>query len=547
MRRLHEIFTERFPFDFLKNGMAEGLPGSLINLGNNKMASRTRKAKWNIASSMMAQIVSMACGLIVPQLMLRSFGSELYGATTSIAHFLAYISLIEGGIAGVARAALYKPLADGDVKAISRVYHEISRFFRRIGFVFVIYTAVLACCYRYIAGNSGLEWLFSFSLVIVISISTMGQYFFGISNSILIQSDQRHYVINILSILTVITNTLFIIALTYVGCDILMVKLVSSCIYILRPIALSLYVKGHYRILPSVECAGAKALTQKWTALGQHIAYFLHSNTDVVILTIFADLRTVAVYSVYSMIVVAVRDLTASFYNGLESVFGNMYAKKEMERLNKVFGYYETLISAVAITLYSSTAALIVPFVKLYTMGVTDVNYVTPEFAMMAVLAEMVYTLRAQYHYLSNAANRFKETRAAAYGEAVINILLSIALVFKFGIVGVAAATLAATAFRSIYYAVYISGHILHRSLSMYIRRNVLNGISFALTVMAGNGVVRLVGADSYLKWIICGLLVFLVSLGISVAANLLFYREDMQAILSRFRAGKSVVSRRCL
>ena len=214
-----------------------------------------------------------------------------------------------------------------------------------------------------------------------------------------------------------------------------------------------------------------------------------------------------------------------------------------MEGLNKVFGYYETLISVVAVTLYSATAVLIVPFVKIYTMGVTDTNYVIPEFAIMAVLAEMVYTLRTPYHYLSNAANRFKETRTAAYGEAVINILLSIALVFKFGIIGVAAATLVATAFRSVFYAVYISKHILHRRMSSYIKRNVLNGLAFAAIFMAGSRSVSLVGTENFLKWIICGLFVFVISLTISIVINMIFYREDILAILNRTMVGRAIIS----
>ena len=233
----------------------------------------------------------------------------------------------------------------------------------------------------------------------------------------------------------------------------------------------------------------------------------------------------------------------SGWYNGLEAVFGNMYAKGEMEGLNKVFGYYETLISVVAVTLYSATAVLIVPFVKIYTMGVTDTNYVIPEFAIMAVLAEMVYTLRTPYHYLSNAANRFKETRTAAYGEAVINILLSIALVFKFGIIGVAAATLVATAFRSVFYAVYISKHILHRRMSSYIKRNVLNGLAFAAIFMAGSRSVSLVGTENFLKWIICGLFVFVISLTISIVINMIFYREDILAILNRTMVGRAIIS----
>ena len=176
-------------------------------------------------------------------------------------------------------------------------------------------------------------------------------------------------------------------------------------------------------------------------------------------------------------------------------------------------------------------------------MGITDTNYVNAEFAIMAVLAEIVYTLRTPYHYLSNAANRFKETRTAAYGEAVINILFSVALVFKFGIIGVAAATLAATAFRSVFYAVYISKHILQRRIFAYIKRNIIYGLAFTAIFIAGGWTVSLVGTENYLKWTICGLLVFALSLIISLLTNMMFYRGDILAILSRTRIGKSVIS----
>lgn len=509
------------------------------------MISRTQKAKWNITSSIIAQIVCIVCGLIVPQLMIRSFGSEMYGATTSITHFLAYIALVESGVAGVARAALYKPLAEGDAEVTSEIYYEISGFFRKIGVIFVAYSLVIACCYRYIAGNSELDWFFSFVLVIVISISTIGQYLLGISNSILIQSDQRHYIVNILSILTVSVNNLFIVVLIYLGCNLIIVKLATSLIYLMRQALFAVYVKRHYKILPSAKRVKSNRLSQKWTALGQHLAYFLHSNTDVVVLTVLTDLKTVAVYSIYYMIVEGIRNLTACFYNGLESVFGNMYAKRELDKLDKVFGHYETLISIVGITLYSATAVLIVPFVKLYTIEVADANYIMPEFAILAVLAEMVYTLRTPYQYLANAANRFKQTRMAAYGEAVINIVLSLALVLKFGIVGVASATLAAIAFRSLYYAVYMSRHIIHRNILLYVKRNILNGMTFVTAVAVGVRLVRMVGTENYFKWFLCGSIVFVTALTITAAVNIIFYREDVRAILSRTLVGKTFLKNR--
>ena len=513
-----------------------------ILLQNNKaiMNSRTHKAKLNISTSLAAQVVSMICGLVVPRLMIGTFGSELYGATSSITSFLAYISLIEGGVAGVARAALYKPLANKDIQSMSNVYNEVVRFFRIIGLIFVFYTVVLAGGYKFIAKDINKDWLFTAGLVLAISVSTLVQYLFGISNAILVQADQRSYIINILSIFTALVNTIFILVLTRFGCNIVIVKLVSSIVFVIRPVILTIYVKKHYNIQSVSRKNKSVVLTQKWTALGQHIAYFLHTNTDVVVLTVFTNLKIVAVYSVYNMVISSIRSLIAATYNGLESVFGNMYAKKEIDNLNKVFGYYETFISSIAITLFSTTASMIIPFVKLYTDGITDANYIIPHFAIIALLAELVFTLRTPYHYLVNAANRFEQTKYAAYGEAAINISLSVALVFGFGIIGVALATLVSMMFRSIFYAIYISKHIIHRNISLYIKRNAINFGTFAIIIIIENTILSNINIYNYISWALCGFGSFIISSGITLLANIVFYKEDINSIMKRVRISPS-------
>lgn len=105
---------------------------------------RSTRAKRNIVVSLAAQIVSLLCGFVVPRLMIGAYGSEAYGATSSIVQFLAYITLLEGGIGGVARAALYKPLAENSQTAVSAVMMELQHFFRIVAFVFLGYVLVLA-------------------------------------------------------------------------------------------------------------------------------------------------------------------------------------------------------------------------------------------------------------------------------------------------------------------------------------------------------------------------------------------------------------------
>lgn len=500
--------------------------------------SRINRAKLNIFVSLAYQIITVICGLVIPGLMIRAFGSELYGATASIAQFLAYITLLEGGIAGVARAALYKPLAQNNNIIISAVVSEIQRFFKVIAYIFVLYALVLACFFKFISHTDSLDWITSFLLVVVISISTFGQYFIGISNSVLLQAAQKSYITHLISIVATVLNAVFVVILVHCGCDIITVKLVSSCIFLLRPVAMWLYVRHCYSIT-KCNVKNTVYLEQKWTGLGQHIAYFLHSNTDIAILTIFADLTSVAVYSVYNLIVAHMQELAMSFLSGMEALFGDMMAKEEYDQLQRTFGYYETLISVISITLFAATTALIIPFIRLYTSGVNDVNYIRPEFSLVLILASVVYCLRMPYHSVVIAAGHFKRTRLAAYGEAGINILLSILLVGRFGLLGVALGTLLATVFRFLYYVIYLSRHIIKRKITLFVKRFIVNVVAFTAACSLGLLVQKMFDPFDYLHWIFCAIAVVFVVAVIVITLNSLLYREDFVKL--RFNRRKVV------
>ena len=122
------------------------------------MGQRLKKVKMNVASTLAHQLVSTLCGLLIPWVMIDTFGSTAYGATTSIVQFLSYITLLEGGIGRVARGALYKPLAQEDDERISQVYLAIKRFFTVIGLVFAGYVLVLALGYHRMAEVTIFSW-----------------------------------------------------------------------------------------------------------------------------------------------------------------------------------------------------------------------------------------------------------------------------------------------------------------------------------------------------------------------------------------------------
>lgn len=495
--------------------------------------SRTKKAKLNICFSLLRQGVALICGLIVPRLLIGSFGSEAYGATASIISFLSYITLLDSGVGAVARSVLYKALAEKSAEKISRILAESRRFFRRIGYVFILYVLFLACTFSRISGKAVFDFGFTFFLVIVISFSTFAEYFIGYSYSLLLQADQMSFIQSAILAAGTALNTLAVVLLLRLGANLLLVKLASGVIFALRPMALALYARRHYPI-QTCTADGEPMLKQKWTALGQHIAWTLHNNTDVAVLTVFSRLSLVSVYSVYQMVIKEIQDLTCAFTADMEAVFGNMLAKGEGEKLDRTFGYYETLLSLLGITLFSATAALIVPFVRVYTRGIQDENYIFPAFALILTLSSLLYCLREPYSAMVIAAGQFRETRFAAYGETLVNIGLSVILVSRLGLLGVAVGTLAATAFRFVYYVFYLSRRILHRPVGLFLKRLLLNSFSSALSILSAKAFLSKVEPKGYLAWISYAIPVTLFCGLISFLMNFAFYHRDLQEILQR-------------
>ena len=500
-----------------------------------KELSRTEKAKKNIVMSIGSQIVVLFCGLIIPRLMLSNYGSVAYGATTSIAQFLGYISLLEGGVCGVARAALYKPLANKDFQSVSNILGQLKRFFRTIAFVFILYVIVLAIFFKDISHADEFDRAFTFWLVVVISISTFAQYFIGITYSVFIQAAQKSYITNLMSIITVALNTIATIVLVNMGLGLIAVKFVSSLIFVIRPFVFYFYVKKQYSLPPEKE-GNEDALKQKWTGLGQHIAYFLHSNTDTAVLTIFAGLNQVAVYAVYHMVIYNIQNITTSFSNGMEAVFGDMIAKDENNTLQKTFNLYDTMISIIACVLFSTTAVMVIPFIRIYTSGLDDANYVVPLFSFLLTFASFTHCIRLPYHEITIAAGHFKQTRIAAYGEAVINITATIILVITFGLTGAAIGTLLAIGFRFIYYAIYVSNIILRRNYWLVIKREIINFGTFFINYFIMITIVNRIQIDNFVVWAVYAFITAMCVSVITVGVNYISYKEDIIQILRKLR-----------
>lgn len=491
---------------------------------------RTKKYFYNSLTSVLLYIVTLGCGLIIPRLIIRTYGSATNGLISSIGQFLGYIAIAQAGMGAVSRAALYKPLSEKNTEAISSIVASTESFFRKISIAFLLYLLALVVVYPLFI-NKDFDWLFTASLILVISFSIFSEYFFGMAYALLLQADQSLYITNILQTVLYALNFVVVYTLIKQGFSIQIVKVASAAVFCVRPVFIRYYVRKKYRILPADKVPKTE-LKQKGAAFGQHMAYYLYFNTDIALLTLFSTLSEVSVYSVYNSIAVILQSVITQITAGIEPVYGDMIAKGEYENIAATLRKFE-LIMAILVSVIMTTAVIMfVPFVKLYMSGVSDANYIRYSLAAAMVCTQLVYCIRLPYAWIVTAAGHFAQTQVAAYAEAAMNIVLSLVLMHFMGTVGLVIATAAATLMRTIYFANYVSTKILKRSLLLFFKRCLVTAGTIAVILLMNNSLLPEMRADSYYAWCVRAVLVFCGSTVITVIINFLLYRKDMMSLI---------------
>lgn len=486
----------------------------------------------NTAASLIAQITTLICGFILPRLFLQHYGSEVNGLVNSISQFLSVIAFLELGVGAVVQSSLYKPLAEKDNQQISKVMVSANKFFQRLARILLVYVISLMIIYPLIA-NQNFGFIYTATLIAAISISSFAQYYFGIVNSLLLNADQRGYIQYNAQTVTIILNTIVCAIMISMNGTIQVVKLVTSLIYLARPVILQIYVNNHYAINWKIKYT-QEPIKQKWNGVAQHVASVVLDGTDTIVLTVFSTLSNVSIYSVYFLVVKGVKTLFLSITNGIQALIGELWAKQELEQLKNFFGWIEWLIHTGTTYVFSCTAALIVPFIQVYTLGIKDANYIQPTFAILLTLANAMHCLRLPYNIMVLAAGHYKQTQINYIVAAILNIVVSVLTVKIWGLIGVAIGTLIAMAYQTIWLAIYDSKHFIYWPLKKVIRQFLVDIISSFLIVSFSSHIV--LKDINYFNWFIMAIKVAIVALFVVLSINVLFYKSKMKRLIFKFK-----------
>lgn len=494
------------------------------------MKSRKFKLALNTITSLLLQLTTVICGFILPRLILGTYGSEVNGLVNSITQFLGVISLLDLGVGAVVQSSLYKPLAENDIDNISKIYVSANKFFKRLAFIFLSYILVLVFVYPLII-NKDFNFVYTVTLIGAICISSFSQYYFGIVNSLLVTADQKGYIQYTANIVTLILNTIACAILIKCGGTIQMVKLTTSLIFILRPLFLYYYVKRNYKINRKITY-NEEPIKQKWNGMAQHFAAYVLGGTDNIVLTLFSTLANVSIYSVYNVVIMGVKNAFLSITSGFSSIMGEMIAKKEFEKLKIFFSYVEWFLHTGTTLVFGCTAVLIVPFVRVYTNGIDDANYIQPLFAVLITLANAGHCLRLPYNVLILAAGHYKQTQSNYIIAMILNIVISIATVKIFGLIGVAIGTLVAMFYQTIWMAWYDSKNIIKWPFNNFLKQC---GVDLLTVIVASIATSKIKPFSiTYYSWILQSIEVVSIWFVVVFFINWIFYKDKLFVALKK-------------
>jgi len=494
---------------------------------------RTQRFFYSTISTAFYQMIVMIAGFITPRIMLKYYGTEINGLVSSINQFIVYFNLVEAGLSGAAIYALYKPLADRDHKAINEIVSAAKRFYTQSGYIFISLTIGLAIFYPFFLKTDMLSPLSVGTLVLILGVNGALEFFTLAKYRVLLSADQRMYIISLASLVHVITNTLIVVILGTMRINIVVLRFVALLSIFLRSFILMFYVKTKYKFVNYKEKPNLQALNKRWDALYLQILGVVHKGAPVVVLTLFTrNLKLVSVYTIYNMVIASLNGILSIFKSGLSASFGDVIARGETKTLQKAYSEFEFSYYVLITIVYSIAFVTIMPFIRIYTNGITDINYDVPIVGFLFVLNGLLYNVKTPQGMLVISAGMFKETRIQTTIQGAIAVIVGAILVPYYGVVGVLMGSILSNIYRDIDLLYFIPRNLT----KLPVKNTAVRLLRIAISVvLIGKPFLFInIRPNGYIEWIINATAVGIYAVTIVFLISLIFEREAMKGISSR-------------
>ena len=503
---------------------------------------KDKRGIWNVASGLLSQLLSIAFGLILPRLFILSFGSETNGLLSSVGQVYVYVALLESGIGTASLQALYKSIAGKDRPAANSVLAATHQYYKKIGFIYIAAVFVLTIAFPFVLQTTIPK--ITVSLIVLLNgLDGVLSYFLYGKYNILLRAEGRNYILTNLNLAAFILTNITKIVLIYLKYDVVVVQAAVFAVSAIRAYCTIWYIRRRYDWIDLKTVPDYGAIAGRKSVLVHKLSNLVFSNTDVIILTVFCGLKTVSVYTLYLSFFNMIKSILFSFLDGIQYKLAQTF-HSDFSRFQRMQDSFEAVYMTMTFALYSILFLLITPFLKIYTVGIHDIQYVDQYLPVLFTMVFLLQAARGPMLLVTEYAQMFRETRKQSIFEMIINLLITLILVNAIGIYGALIGTIAALLYRSVAIIWYVNRNILHRNPWITCKRWAWNAALFLLLFLLENKF--LLAADTYGLFLVKACPVVIIVTVLYFLCLRLFEKEafgQIRTILHSFKeSGRKII-----
>ena len=469
---------------------------------------RTINSIRNISVSIITQLMSQILAFLNRTIFIYILGNSYLSINGLFSNILSMLSLAELGLGSAIIYNMYKPIAENDNDKVKSLMQLYKKAYNIIGVVVFISSIILVPFLdKIIKGTNNVQNLIPIYLMFLFN--SVSSYFFAYKRSI-ITANQKDYINSINDqLFNLIKNIIQILALIllpnyflYLGIQIAS-NLLANVWIARKADKMYPYLKDkHYVKLSKYE---KKTIVKHVTATMSHkLGGVVVNSTDNILISSLLNIRYVGIVSNYYMITGMLNTFILQVFNGITASVGNLNAsgdmKKSEEVFNKIFfmGFWIYGMCAILLSI------LFNPFIKLwigkeYVLSHGVVSIIIINFFLMGMRrATIVY---------NSTLGLFWEDRYKPWFEAGINLIASIILIGRLGIMGVFLGTLISTVTTSLWFEPFILyKYGFKKTVFPYFIKYLKYAIVQLLTLIITNYIYSFISIDNIIDWIIVGL-----------------------------------------
>ena len=350
------------------------------------------------------------------------------------------LSMAELGIGTALNFSLYAPVAQKNYDKIKSYMQFYKKAYRVIGLIVAVLGIVLIPFLKYFIkdpGNYGIQELTVYYLIFLFN--TVSTYFVSYKYS-LVNAEQKNYIqTNILTVTKLATTILQLIVLV-VTSNFLLYLLTAATVELLQKIWANRYLNKRYPYLldKNVIPLGKEETKDIWdktkALLCLKVGDIARLQTDSIIISSFIQVGVVGIVDNYNMVINSVQNFVLVIFNSAISSFGNLIATESKLKQYEMFKIYRF----VANWIYGlSAVGFYVLLTPLITIWLGDKWVLGAGIIALIVLDYYFKGDRVVMMNFRTAAGVFEQDKFLPLIQGGVNLVISIILVQKIGLIGV--------------------------------------------------------------------------------------------------------------